>query len=208
MLEEVRTGLTLVCQTTLSVPDDRLDTVNIDPLANVASATLSGTVTDDSPTIRGGGGPCNCETMCEDEAVGNVDEGSLEDDERNTWADWCDTAFWTACGIFPSEVDDPQPTVAFTDGLFSDEVLAETDTVHEELPVLAWRILSDVGVSVIPRFDGLWTGWSVGTNGWMRSRYFPGQYGIRRFILEMGMWICHRVTRNGFGCCIPPVRGV
>ena len=53
----VGTGLTLVCQTTLSVPEGKLDTVNIDPLANVASATLSETVVDGSPTIRDGGGP-------------------------------------------------------------------------------------------------------------------------------------------------------
>ena len=97
MLDEVQTGLTLVCQTSLSVPDDKLDIVNIDPLAKVASATRLGTVADDSPTIWGGGRPYNCETMlCADEAIGNVDEGSLEDDERNSWADWCDAAFRTA----------------------------------------------------------------------------------------------------------------
>ena len=41
MLDEWKTGLTLVCQTTLSVPEGKLNTVNIDPLANVTSATLS-----------------------------------------------------------------------------------------------------------------------------------------------------------------------
>ena len=152
MLDEERTGLTLVCQTTLSVPEGKLYTVNIDPLANVASATLSETVTDGSPTFRCGGGPYNCETMLsEDEDIRHLDEGSIEDDERNIWADWCDSAFWTAFGTFPSEADGPQPTVAFSDGLFSDEVLADSaGSDHKELPMLALRIFSDVGVTVIP----------------------------------------------------------
>ena len=66
MLDEERTGPTLVCQTTLSVPKGKLDTVNIDPLANVASATLSETVAV--------GSPYNCETMLnEDEVIRNLD---------------------------------------------------------------------------------------------------------------------------------------
>ena len=74
--------------------------MNIDPLANVASATLSETVAVGSPTIRSGGGPYNGETiLSEDEYIGNLDEGSIEDDERNTWADWCDSAFCTAFSI-------------------------------------------------------------------------------------------------------------
>ena len=41
--------------------------------------------------------------------------------------------------------------MAFNDGLFSEEVLADTAvSVHEELPMLALRIFSDVGVTVIP----------------------------------------------------------
>ena len=152
MLDEERTGLTLVCQTTLSVPKGELDTVNIDPLANVASATLSETVAVGSPTFRGGGGPCNCETMLsKEEDIINLDEGSIEDNERNTWADWCDSAFWTSFPTFPSEADGPQPTVAFSDGLFSEEVLADTAvSVHDELPMLALRLCSNVGVVVIP----------------------------------------------------------
>ena len=143
MLDEERTGLTLVCQTTLSVPKGKLDTVNIDPLANVASATLSETVAVGSPNIRG-------ETMLNKDII-NLNEGFSDDDERNTWADWCDSAFWTAFGTFPSEADGPQPMVAFSDGLLSEEVLADTAvTVHEELPMLALGIFSDVGVTVIP----------------------------------------------------------
>ena len=81
----------------------------------------------------------------------NLDEGSIEDDERNTWADWCDSAFGTAFGTFPSEADGPQPMVVFSDRLFSDEVLADSaGSIHRELPMLALRIFSDVGVAVIP----------------------------------------------------------
>ena len=48
-------------------------------------------------------------------------------------------------------MDDPQPTVAFSDGLFLDEVLADTPvSVHEELPMLALRVFPDVGVLVVP----------------------------------------------------------
>ena len=68
-MDEEKTDLTLVCHTTLSVPNCKLDTVAVG-----------------SSTIRGGGGPDNCETMLsEDEDIRNLDEGSIEDDERNNW---------------------------------------------------------------------------------------------------------------------------
>ena len=76
----------------------------------------------------------------------------------------------------------------FRDELFLEEVLTDSAvSVHEELPIVALRIPSCVGATVIPLsliglFNGLWTGWSVMKIGWMRVR-FPGQYAIRRFIL-------------------------
>ena len=80
-----------------------------------------------------------------------MDEGSIEDIERNTWADWCDSAFCTAFSTFPSEADGPQPTVEFSDGLLSEEVSADSAvSVHGELSMLALRIFSDVGATVIP----------------------------------------------------------
>ena len=48
--------LTLVCQTTLGVSEDKLDTGNTYLLANVASAKLSESVAVGSSTIRGGAG--------------------------------------------------------------------------------------------------------------------------------------------------------
>ena len=130
----------------------KLNTGNIYPLANVASARLSETVAVGSPTIWGGGRPDNGETiLSEGEDIRNMNEGSIEDDERKTWRDWCDSAFWTAFGTFPSAADGPQPTVAFSDRLFSEEVLTYSAvSVHKELPMLALRIFSNVGVTVIP----------------------------------------------------------
>ena len=55
------------------------------------------------------------------------DEGDfIEDNARNTWVDWCGSAFWTAFGPFLSEADGQRPTVEFSDRLFSDEGLADT----------------------------------------------------------------------------------
>ena len=107
------TDLALLCQTTLSDPQGQLDTVDIDPLANVFNGTLSGTAAVGSPTVRSGGGLYDCETILdEDEDIRNLDEGSIGDSERNTWADWCDSAFRIGFSTFP--------TVAFSDKLFLD----------------------------------------------------------------------------------------
>ena len=70
---------------------------------------------------------------------------------KTSWADWCDSAFRIGYSTFPSDADDPQPTVAFSDGLFSDEGLADMPVwVHEELPILALRVFTDVGLPVVP----------------------------------------------------------
>ena len=128
--------------TTLSVQEGKLDTGNIYPLVNVASAKVSESVAVVLPTIRGGGGHYTDSS--------NIDEGSIEDDERSTWTDWCGSAFYTACGTFPSAADDPQPTVAFRDELFLEEVLTVSAvSVYEELPTMALRIPSCMGVTVI-----------------------------------------------------------
>ena len=74
MLDVERTDLTLVCQTTLSVPEGKLDTGNIYPLANVASAKLAESVAVGSPTIRLSGR--------HDNVISNMDEVSIEDDGR------------------------------------------------------------------------------------------------------------------------------
>ena len=176
-------------------------TLDIDPLANVTSPTLSGTAAVGSPTIRSGSGLYDCETILgADEDISDLDEGSIEDGEMNTWADGCDSAFGIGFNTFPSDTDDPQPMFAFSDGLFSDEVLADTPiSVHEELPRLAVRVFTYVRVPVIPpvvglTFNGLWTGWSVRTNGWTRSPICdpPIHIGTGDMNLSHGdtEWVC------------------
>ena len=75
------------------------------------------------------------------------DDGSIEDFERNTWQNWCGSAF----GAFPPEADDTRPAVMFSNRLFSDEELADTVvSVHRDVPMLPLRRFADVGVAVIP----------------------------------------------------------
>ena len=60
-------------------------------------------------------------TVLSDEGnISDSDGGSIEDCERDTWEDWCDSAFQIGFSTFPSDTDDPQPTVVFSDKLFSD----------------------------------------------------------------------------------------
>ena len=88
------------------------------------------------------------ELVSSDEAdFSEPDDGSVEDFERNTWADWCGSAFETAFGAFPPAADDTQPTVMFSNRLFSDEELADTVvSVHRDVPMLPLRRFTDVGL--------------------------------------------------------------
>ena len=148
----------------MSVPEGKLDTGNLFPLANVVSAKVSESVAVVSPTIRGGDR--------HDTDISDMNEGSIEDDERSTWTDWCGSAFYTACGTFPSTADVPQATVVFRDELILEEGLTDSAvSVYEELPIVALRMPSCVGVTVIPPvvdrpvqriMDGL-----VGMDNWM-----------------------------------------
>ena len=57
-------------------------------------------------------------------------EGDLSDSddeirERDTWEDWCDSAFRNGNGGFPPDTDDPLPPVVFSGQLFWDEDIAE-----------------------------------------------------------------------------------
>ena len=88
MLDDEGTGMALVCQTTLCDPQGKLDTVDIDPLANVFNGTFYGTAAAGSPTVRSGSGLYDYETILdEEEDIINLYEGSIGDRERNTWAD-------------------------------------------------------------------------------------------------------------------------
>ena len=139
MLENEKTDLTHVCQTTLCYPRDDLDMVDVDPLAEVFAEKLP--VTD--AFYHG--------TVSSDEGdISDSDDGSIEDRERNTWVDWCDSAFRIGFSTFPSDADDQQSTVAFSGKLFSDEVLADTPVpVHEEMPMLALQVFMDEGAPLV-----------------------------------------------------------
>ena len=74
----------------------------------------------------------------DEEDFSEPDDGSVEDFEKNTWADWCDYVFGTAFDAFPSEADSPRPAVMFSDHLFSEEELADTVvSVHREVAIYA-----------------------------------------------------------------------
>ena len=152
-------------------------------------------------------------TVSSDEGdFSDPDDGSIEDYEKNTWADWYGSAFWTAFGAFPSEADGPRPAVMFSDRLFSEEELADTAvSVHEEVPMLALRLFSDVGVAVIPpvadRPVRVIINRLVGRDNRMDEvSVLSRPVCLDRFILELGMRPCHIVNR--FACCIPLVRDV
>ena len=61
---------------------------------------------------------------CEGE-LGDSDCESAGARERDTWEDWCDSAFCSGYGDFPPDVDDPQPPVVFSNQLFWNDNIAE-----------------------------------------------------------------------------------
>ena len=64
--------------------------------------------------------------FCCEGDLSDSDCGSAGARERDTWEDWCDSAFRSGYGGFPSDVDDPQPPVVFSNQLFWDDNIAET----------------------------------------------------------------------------------
>ena len=76
----------------------------------------------------------------------------VEDRERDTWKDWCNSAFLrNGYGAFPPDTEDPLPTVLFSDKLFSDEDIADMPVLdNEEMPVSALQVFADEGVSLVP----------------------------------------------------------
>ena len=140
-------GLAHVCQTTLSDPQGELNTVDIDPLADVFEERLSATAAAVSPNLRSGSGSYDFGTVLVEEGdIRNSDDQSIKDRERDSWVDWCNYTFRNGISAFPSDADYPQPMVVFNDKLFSDDVLADTSvSISEEVPVLALQIFTDVG---------------------------------------------------------------
>ena len=146
------TGPKYVRQTSSSYPRCELDMVGVESLIDVfmerydvPDAAVSPNVRNCSDTYDGG-------TALYDEGdISDSDGVSIEDCERDTWEDWCDSALRNGFGEFPPDRDDLQPTVVFSDKLFSDEVFADTPvSVHEEVPVSALQIFMDVGLPLVP----------------------------------------------------------
>ena len=133
-------GLTPGCRTLLRGTQDELDMVDVDSVTGGFAEKLP-----DADDLYQG------MASSDEEDCSEVDDGSIADCERNTWADWCGSVFGTAFGEFPSEADGPQPTVMISDCLFSEEELADVVvSVDGEVPMLPLRRFADVGVAVIP----------------------------------------------------------
>ena len=139
MLDDEGTGLALVCQTTLSDPQGTLDTVDIDPLANVFNGTLSGTAAVGFPTVRSGGGLYDYETISdEDEDIRNLDEGDQLEIVKGILGRTGAILHFGLDLVHFRRMRTIRSRRLFSDKLFSDEILADTPvSVHEELPMLA-----------------------------------------------------------------------
>ena len=77
--------------------------------------------------------------------LSDSDCGSVEDRERDTWDDWCDSAFCNGYGGFTPDPDDTHPPVVFSDNLFWDDDIAEPSRMLPDggyAPVLTSPILA------------------------------------------------------------------
>ena len=61
--------------------------------------------------------------------IGDSDCGSVEDCERDTWDDWCDSAFHDGYGGFFPDVVGAYPPVVFSDPLLWENDMAESSHV-------------------------------------------------------------------------------
>ena len=129
----------------------KLDTVGVEPLTDVFTGKHDLTAAAVSPNVRSCSETYDRGMALYDEGnISDLDGGSIEDRERDTLEDWCNSAFWNGFSTFPSDADDPQLTVVFSDKLFSDEVVADMPvSVHEEVPVLALQVITDEGVPLV-----------------------------------------------------------
>ena len=131
-----------MCQTSLCGTQDVLDTVDVDSVTG-GGGGFADKLPDTDDLYQG-------MVSSDEEDFSEPDDGSVEDFEKNAWADWCGSVFGTAFGTFPPEADGPRQAVMFSDHLFSEEELVDSVvSVHREVPMLPLRRFSDVGVAVI-----------------------------------------------------------
>ena len=110
--------------------------------------------------------------------LSDSDCGSTGDRERDTWDEWCDSAFRNGYGGFPPDADDPQPPVVFSNQLFGDDdilpdggnapvstspVLADT-LMPLMLPDTDWTVrLDNSGLELLDSRIGEFSVLSLGT---------------------------------------------
>ena len=128
-----------MCQTLCSDSRDVLEMVDVDSVMRGFVKKLPGT--DDIYQEM---------VSSNDEDFSELDDGSIEDFETNTWADWCGSPFETAFGMFPPEADGTRLVVMFSDHLFSEGLADMVVSVHREVPMLSMRRFADMGVAVLP----------------------------------------------------------
>ena len=105
-----------------------------------------------SETVTGGGAALYYEADLSDS-----NDGSVEIRERDTWENWCDSAFRNGYGGFPLDTDDPLPPVVFSDQLFWDEDIAEPSRMLPDcgdVPVTALQVFADTVVPSVPPDTG------------------------------------------------------
>ena len=92
-----------------------------------------------------GGAALSCEGDLSDS-----DDGSVEIRERDTWEDWCDSAFRNGYGGFPPDTDGPLPPVVFSGQLFWDEDIAEPSRRLPDCVDVHVSALQDFADTVVP----------------------------------------------------------
>ena len=142
----------LVHQSSLSYPRWDSDTVGTEPVADIFTGRHDVPDVAVSPNRRScsdtyGGGT----TLYYEGDISDSDCGSVQDRERDTWEDWCDSAFRNEYGTFPPDMDEMLSTVVLSDKLFSDEDMADMPvSQNEEIPVSALQLFADEGVPLPP----------------------------------------------------------
>ena len=79
--------------------------------------------------------------------LSDSDCGSTGDREKDTWDDWCDSAFRNGYGGFPPDADDPEPPVVFSNQLFWDDDIAEPSRMMPDggiVPVMTSPALAGI----------------------------------------------------------------
>ena len=118
------------------------------------------------------------------EGVAFCCEGDLSDSdcesawarERDTWEDWCDSAFRSGYGDFPPDVEDPQPPVVFSNQLFWNDDIAETSQMMPDSGIVPVSTsMGHAGTFVplmLPDTDRT-VGWNFSIIGLGSVRCFP-----------------------------------